>query len=203
MVEQALRMVQFEAWEAGPIENVVISNFSGRSMTPDDVPMEKVIYMDIQLHRRPEPTLGSIRNVVISGITAETQGRCVMTAQDGACIEDVTLRDIHLTYPGIEDASELAKTCRCSQNSNYNPIGQAMNSVVVAENVRRLRLENARAQMPPAGDGVPAMHGVFLRRVQDGVIDCPWLSSNKPGHEVPRQTESDVEVRAIGRQSAT
>lgn len=179
VVEQALRMVQLEMWEPGTIENVAIGNITGSTMTPDDVPMEKVIYMDIQQHRRPDPAeLGTIRNVVVSGVTATTRGRCVLTAQNGSMIEDVTLRDIILTYPEVEDAAELAKTCRCGQNSNYNLEAQAANAVLVAENVRRLNVQNLGARMPAAGGAVPAMRAVWMRGVEDAVLDAPFLHGN-------------------------
>lgn len=174
VVEQALRMIQLEMWNPGIIENVAISNISGRTMTPDDVPMEKVIYLDIQQHKRPEPTLGRIRNVVISGVTATTQGRCILTAQEGAWIEDVTLRDIGLTYPSIENATKLAKTNRSQQNSNFNPDARAAQAVLVAENVRRLNVQNLRAVLPPPPQVVPT-RATWLRNVTDAVIDTPHL----------------------------
>ncbi|MFP4105037.1 MAG: glycoside hydrolase family 28 protein [Phycisphaerae bacterium] len=201
VVEQALRMIQFEMWAPGFIENVTVNNITGRCMVPSEIPQEKVIYADIQHHGRgPDSELGSMRNIVISGITAETKGRGVLlTAADGAMIENVTIRDVHLTYPQMEDQTAQAKICKSSQNSNDNPWAQAMNSVVVAENVRGLWLENVRAQTPPAdGKMIPEYRAVAARNLQQGVIDCPWLASNGELDSVLLEACDDVDVRAIG-----
>lgn len=199
VIKQALRMVQFEMWEPGVIENVTISNLTGYTMTPHDVPMEKVIYMDIQHHRRTDGRLGHIRQVHIEGITAVTRGRCILTAAEGAFIEDVTLRSIHLRYPEIEDASELIKTNRSSQNNNDNPEARKQNAVLVAENVKRLRVEDLRARMPDADDSVPKMNAVWLAGVSDAVIDCPWLRPNYSVEPVESCRCSNIDLRAIGR----
>ncbi len=191
-------MVQIEMWEPGLIENVTIANLAGRTLT-GEVPMEKVVYIDIQQHRQTGAIeLGRVRGVTISGIAATTRGRLVLTAQKGALIEDVVLRDILLDYPEIEDAAELAKTCRSTQNSNWNPDAQRANAVLVAENVKGLRAENIVARMPRAGKGVPAMHGAWFRGVTEAVVDCPLLGANNPRLEPISMRRSKVAVRAIG-----
>ena len=199
VVEQAIRMIQLEMWEPGIIENVCISNISGRVMADEDIPMEKVIYCDIQQHLRDEPILGKIRNVVISNITAVTRGRIVLTAQDGASIDNITIRDVHMIYPEIEDSSELVKTARSSQNSNYSPETRGRNAAVVADNVTGLWLQNVQAQMPSAGDNTIAMHGAWLRNVSDSMIDCPWLTANKSGHADAKLVNcTDLDIRGLG-----
>jgi hypothetical protein len=198
VVEQALRMVQFEMWEEGTIENVVISNLSGSTMTPADVPMEKVIYLDIQRHRRPADCVpGHLRGVVLSGITARTRGRCVLTAMDGGMIEDVVIRDVLLDYPdGIESASQLSTTCRCGQNSNSNPAAQAADAVLVCDNVRGLRVHDLAARMPAAGGGVPAMHAIWARNTE-ALIDCPHLAPNGP-HPAVVEVDCALDLRTLG-----
>ncbi|MCC5827847.1 MAG: right-handed parallel beta-helix repeat-containing protein [Phycisphaeraceae bacterium] len=203
IIRQALRMVQFEMWNPGTIENVAISNLSGRTMTPEDVPMEKVIYMDIQHHGRTDGALGHMRNIHIEGITAVTRGRCIMTATEGAMISDVTLRGIHLRYPEIEDAAELIKTNRSSQNNNDNPEARKRNAVVVAENVHRLWMEDIRAAMPAAGTETPRMGGMWLSKVDQARIDCPWLAPNHQAEPIEQHECRDIDVRAIGRHEAS
>ncbi len=200
VIEQALRVVQLEMWSEGLIENVTVSNISGRTMIPDEIPQEKVIYCDIQHHGRgPDSPLGRMRGLVVSGMALETKGRIVLTAADGSQIEDVTLRDLDLRYPRLEDNRALAEINRSGQNSNDCPWGQRANAVVVAENVRRLWLSNVRAQLPAAGAGVPAWSAVAGRNLHDAVIDCPWLAPNSPSAEaVDIQRSANVEIRAIG-----
>lgn len=204
VVEQALRMVQIEMWNPGLIENVTVSNISGRCMVPDEITQEKVIYCDIQHHKRgPDSELGRMRGICISGITAETKGRCILTAGDGACIEDVTIRDVDLRYPRVEDNQRLAPENKSNQNSNSTPWGQAANAVVVAENVRGLWLQNLRARMPAAGGAVPAYRGIAARKLQQAVIDCPFLGSNSA--ELASDDLADcqaVDLRGLGAPGA-
>ncbi len=193
-VRQALRIVQIEMWESGIIENVAISNITGRTMA--DVPLERPIYLDIQQHGRPDPALGTLRNVTISNFAVTTRGRIMLTAQDGALIEDVTLRDIQLHYPGIEDASRTVPASRSTQMSNYNPESRAVNSVVVADNVRRFNLRNVSATFPEAPE--VGYHALFCRNVSEAIVDAPLLRPSRPGVDPIRQIDSTLDVRSIG-----
>ena len=210
VVRAALRMIQMEMWEAGTIENVAISNITGRTMS--QVPLERPIYLDIQSHGRKDPGLGTLRNIVISNFTAETRGRIVLTAKDGACIENVTLRDIHLRYPEIEDPRLTVNRMRSSQMSNDSPLSRDVRSAIVADNVRGLGLYNVVTTWPspdadpaekpdgqfPGIHGTLPMHAIWARRVRDAVVDCPGLAPSQPDVEALVQTESDIEVRALG-----
>lgn len=194
VIGQSLRMVQLEMWDPGIIENVTISNLTGYTMTPADVPMEKVIYLDIQHHKRTDGQLGHMRNIHIEGITAVTRGRCMLTATEGSQIDDVTLRGIHLRYPEIEDASELVKTNRSNQNNNDNPEARKQNAVLVAENVNRLLVDDLRATLPRVDSTNPKMDAIWLSKVNGARITCPWLKSNHEGEGVTIRDCMDVEL---------
>ncbi len=153
VVPKALRIVQLEMWEAGLIENVVITGVTGANMT--DIPLERPIYLDIQHHGRAEPSLGRMRNITISGLTCTTRGRILLTAADGAEIANVTLRDITLHYPEIEDPSISVPSSRSSQMSNDSPHSRAVRAAVVADNVRGLLIDNVVTVWPEA-DGSEA-----------------------------------------------
>ncbi len=210
VIRAALRMIQFEMWTDGVIENVTISNITGRTMS--QVPLERPIYMDIQSHRREDPGLGTLRNVVISGMVAETRGRIMLTAKDGACIEDVTLRDIQLRYPEIEDPQVTVPRMQSSQMSNDNPLSRAVRSAVIADNVRRLRLENISTVWPdpdqqqalqvdgmyPGIYNTLPMHGLWCRNVKQAVVDCPWLTASQPGIASLVQDGCEMDVRRMG-----
>jgi len=187
----ALRMIQIEMWEAGTVENVVVSNITGRNMT--EVPLERPIYMDIQQHGRPEPALGKLRNVLVSNFAATTRGRILLTAQDGSVIENVTLRDVHLSYPEIEDPAVTVPLSRSSQMSNYSPHSRAARAAMVVDNARQLQVHNLVTQWPQ--DAAVPMHGLWMRNVQGGVIDCPCLRASRPDVAVIHQTDSNVPVR--------
>ena len=121
----------------------------------------------------------------------------ILTACDGSLMEDVTLRDVHLRMPRLEDSAALARTTKGNQNNNDSPIGRATNAALVAENIQRLNVHNYSAALPAAGDGVPATHGAYLRRCR-GVIDCPYLAGNAPEAEALVQEDCDLHVRALG-----
>lgn len=152
VVPKALRIVQIELWSAGLVENVTISNVTGANMT--DIPLERPIYIDIQQHHREDETLGVVRNILIQNITALTRGRIMLTAQDGATIEDVTLRDIQLTVPEIEDPEVAVTSSRSQQMSNYSPETRSKRSVVIMDNCHRVQLSGISVRWPgsdPAG----------------------------------------------------
>ena len=194
VIKRALRMIQIEMWESGTIENIVFSNITGNTMT--DVPLERPIYIDIQQHRRPDGCeLGKIRNVLISNFSATTRGRVMLTAQDGAVIENVTLRDIHLRYPEIEDPQETVPPSRSSQMSNYSPHSRAVRSAVVADNVKGLQLHNVVTTWPE--DAKVPMHGLWCRNVSQSLIDAPYLGPSRTGVSAVELNGSTPTVRAV------
>jgi hypothetical protein len=191
VIRQALRAIQIEMWESGLIENVTFTNITGTTNCP--IPLQRAIYLDIQHHGRTDGQLGRMRNVLISNVALTTRGRIVATAADGACIDGLVLRDIHLTYPAIEDASVTVPQYRSGQMSNDCPESRAVNAVLVADNVRRLVVDNIQATWPndpgnPADATAdtetnphhtnPPMHALFLRNCT-GVVDVPLLTAHR------------------------
>ncbi len=210
VVKQALRIVQLEMWEAGCIENIVISNVAGANLT--DIPLERPIYLDIQQHRRSDPALGTMRNITISGVTCRTRGRIVMTAQDGATIENVTLRDITLVFPDIEDPEISVTSSRSQQMSNYSPESRSVRAAIVADNVDGLVLENVVTRWPDSPDRsdaetrfngdlrkqqsvVPtlAMHALFARRSRNVFLNSPGLTACEGAERIETSESSVIE----------
>ena len=62
---------------------------------------------------------GKIRNVQIKNFTCETQGRILITPDEGELLEDVVLENIYIRYPLIEQPNlshympEVAILLRC------------------------------------------------------------------------------------------
>lgn len=213
VIKAALRMIQIEMWDTGTIENITFTNITGRTMTP--VPLERPIYLDIQSHTRSDPGLGVMRDIVISNFVAETRGRIVLTAKNGAAIENVTLRDVTLRYPEIEDPKFTVNKMRSSQMSNSNPLSRDVRSAVVADNVKGLRIHNLVTIWPDANadpaeladaafpgiHGQLPMHALWCRNVQ-GVVDSPGLTASQAGVVPAILTNSSVDIRAIGTLAA-
>lgn len=208
VVKAAIRMIQLEMWEPGIIENITISNISGKTMAP--VPLERPIYMDIQHHGRTDGALGHIRNIVVTNLVAETRGRIMLTAADGATIENVTLRDIHLRYPEIEDPEFTVKHMRSGQMSNDSPETRDRRAAVIADNVTGLELINLQTTWPLATTPVEEvvdgpwpglyhnlpMAALLCRNVHDAIVDCPRLRPNLDG-ETLIERNSRLTIRAL------
>lgn len=217
IVRQALRAFQIEMWEAGLIENVVVSNITGTTAT--EIPLQRALYIDIQHHGRTDGALGTCRNIQFSNIALTTRGRCLFTAADGAVIEDVVLRDVHLSYPTIENAAETVPTYNSSQMSNDAPEARAINAMVVASNCDRLQLHNVFATWPGEGTNTagdpdansdlnphhndPAMHGAWLRNCQRTLIDSPFLAPFRTEDGAERIVAIDSSIHDRGTFAAS
>lgn len=195
VIRQALRAVQIEMWDAGLVENIVVNGLSGTCDA--DVPLQRAIYVDIQHHGRSDGALGRCRNLIFSQITLRCRGRSMLTAADGAVIEHVSMRDVQIIYPTIEDPQRSLAAQPSSQMSNDCPETRDKPAAVVCDNVRYLVLDNVRAIWPdehaesesqaantainPFHGSIP-MHALWLRRVQGAVINCPFLQAHDPHH---------------------
>ena len=174
----SLRLITIEMWDAGSVQNVLYNNICGANLPQPGVTCERPIYLDIQQFHRPTAELGTIRNVMCSNVICTTRGRIVLTAQDGAKLENIMLRDVHLDVPAIEDPRQAVPAARSWQNSNFNPETRAAPAALVADNVRGLILDNVSVTWPT--DNSVAMHGLCLRNVEDATFNSPRLRANRP-----------------------
>jgi polygalacturonase len=176
-VRNAIRMVQIIMWDGGVVEHVVISNLTGRALTT--IGTDRVIHFDVQQHNGENPTLGILRHVLVNNVTCETRGRILLTAQDGGTMHDITLRDIRLVYPEVEDPAVTIPASRSVQLSNFSPAARVARAAVVADNVSQLVLDNIVAHWPsdPARMAAP-MHGLWTRRLAGARINCPDLRAS-------------------------
>jgi len=179
-VRNAIRMIQIIMWDGGTVEHVTFSNINGRAMT--SIGTDRAIHFDIQQHNGENPQLGTMRHIVASNITCETRGRILLTAQDGATMEDITLRDIRLVYPEVEDPAVAIPRSRSVQLSNFSPEARVARAAVVADNISGLVLENVAVKWPAEAALVPApMHGLWGRKLRDARVNCPSLHASSLG----------------------
>lgn len=204
VVNRALRMVQIELWTAGLVENVVISNMTGATMT--DIPLERPLYIDIQHHERTDGALGGVRNIQIRGISAITRGRCLFTAADGATIEGLILDGIQLTYPEIEDPEISVTSSRSQQMSNSSPESRSKRSAFVFDNVNNALVSHVQIRWPESDKAdkagelrggydrgqlsedkrkldslaeEPAMNAFLFRKSSRISVDAPFVEGNR------------------------
>lgn len=193
VARRSLRVIQLQLWSSGWVENVVFSNIVGRTYPTERVTCERPIYIDIQEFKKPDQPLGRVRNIQFSNITCTTRGRILITAQDGAVVENVTLRDIHLDIPEIEDPAEAVPKARSMQLSNFSPEARVARAAAVFDNVRDLRVHGLSVRWPDQAD-VP-MSALWFRNVR-AAIDAPFLTPSQPGLETAVSRNSEVSFRA-------
>lgn len=181
VVKKALRMMQVEMWCPGTIERTVFSGIMGRTFPDEDVENERPIYVDIQEQLRRGGTLGQVRDIVFRDVLCESRGRLVMTAQDGTRIDGVTLDNVLVSVPDVEDPAVTVPRATSLQLSNHSPDTRAVRAAVVADNIDRLTLRDVEYRWPDAAQ-VP-MHGLCLRNVTELIDASPRL----------RSTDEDVE----------
>ena len=188
------RMVGIGIWDGGTVENVVVSNITGDTLA--HYSFQRPLQLEVkQLHSLPQTRpLGVIRNVTVAGLNARTQGRILITAQEGATIENIALRDIRLDIVYLEDNSllQMDSTWGSNQLANMNLEARRQPAAVVLENVRNLDLSGLRIHWPPPGassrapagpqrpDGSPhpAFSALWARNVTGACVDIPTATSS-------------------------
>lgn len=168
VVYESSRAIALYSHEGAEVEDVVISNIVCDTRSP--LMVNRPIQLD--LRRSPEGVLGCIRNVSISNVIARTDGRIIMTAAPGAMLENITLRDIHLIYPTVDDPDPIAREMKSGQFCIANPEAGVARAAVVAENIKDLVVDGLRVTWPdgpcPAEwrfplKGANGMHRLFER----------------------------------------
>jgi len=185
VVKKSLRMIQVEMWFPGRVERANFSGISGCTLPDDEVENERPIYIDIQEQLREGGELGEISDMVFRDILCESRGRILVTAQDGSRIDGVTLENVTVNVPEIEDPAETVPRATSMQLSNHSPQTRAARAAVVADNVDGLNLRDVEYRWPES-PAVP-MHGLCLRNVT-GLIDAsPGLCAS--GYGIERMLE--------------
>ncbi|TVR18177.1 MAG: hypothetical protein EA401_00025 [Planctomycetota bacterium] len=146
------RAVGLYSVQGAVIENIAVDNVVCDTRT--DLMFTRPIHMDLRHGSQDSPS-GAIRNVRIAGLLAETNGRCLLTAESGAVLEDIILRDVVLRYPCIDDPVVQGQSHGGSQFSNTTPWARVERAALVAENVRRLMIDGLFIHWPTQGAGAP------------------------------------------------
>lgn len=135
----------------GITENISVSNIVFESNTP--IIFTRPIHIDLRRQRDTTRQIGIVRNIGISNFTARTQGRILITAEEGGFIENLSLSDIKLQYQYFEDPGVYAKNPASDQSSNKSPEARVAKAALAAENVKNLWINNLQIIWP--GDKVP------------------------------------------------
>ncbi|MGC9452125.1 MAG: glycoside hydrolase family 28 protein [Oceanipulchritudo sp.] len=206
------RMIGIGIWNGGTVEDVTISNITGDTLA--HYSFQRPIQMEVKqsAHLPQTNPLGAIRNVTLSGFNARTQGRILITAQEGATIENISLRDIRLDIVHLEDNTLLKMDPDWGSNqlANRNLEARRQPAAIVLENLRNLDLHGLRVTWPPAGapsqakggpqrphdSPDPAFSVLWARNVSGAHVHAPSTGPSDPSAPaaVIANCEGDIEV---------
>ncbi len=172
-VYQTNRAVALYAVQPGLIENVVV----GHITCDTDGPMtfNRPVHIDARRGERADGP-GTIRNVQISNMACRTDGRILLTAADGAIVQNVLLRDVRMTYPVVDDPVPYGASGHGSQASLHSPEARVAPAALVADGLRGLVVDNLMldwpdAQVPGDASGDAAAAWFNRRRAGNGTFD--------------------------------
>jgi hypothetical protein len=172
------------AESAGTVEDIVVDNIITDSRAP--LLYNRPIHLSLYL---PEPGAGGrngdwmhqekkqydyegrkprLRNVTITNFHAKTGGRILMTAGDGYAIENLTLRNVNLTYPWIEDPVPHVDEVTSSQFAPVKRAAKVAKAAIVTENIHNFVLDNVMINWPETEE-VPA-DWQFPKKIANGTL---------------------------------
>lgn len=182
------RMFAIGMWEGGFVEDIVVTGIVGDTL--ESAPLARPIHLDVKQHAREEGTsIGRLRNVQISNFVARTEGRILMTCQNGGTLENVTLRDVRLDITRVEDPDPISppdgKT-GSTQYSNFNLEARKQRAALVVENARDLVVDGLHISWPEDQEKDITFRSIWARNVKGGYIHAPlakgWGSADESGH---------------------
>lgn len=141
------------------------------------------------------PAMGKVRRVCLSDLTLRTDGRILLSAAPGGMLENISLCDIRIVMPWIEDPHEIPDDADPLQGSITCPEMRRARAAVSAENIDGLSVKGLTCDWPeePPGEGftpkhkngklvrdprkdfepMPAMQALWARNVQGLEVDIP------------------------------
>jgi hypothetical protein len=144
-VRAASRLFAIYIRDGATAEDITVSNIVGTTKAP------LVLNRPIQLmvtKRRDYSPLGTIKNVFIDNIICKTDGRVLMTADEGGTIENVRIMNMHLEYPFIEDPVPVGQLIKSQQFPQQHQEMIKARGAIVAKNMKDLRIDNLTIDWP-------------------------------------------------------
>jgi hypothetical protein len=137
------------AFDGATIEQVTVSNIT--CDTDSGFIMNHPIHLDTR-KRKDDSKLSTIRDIVVSGFSAKTDGRLLLTAADGCTIDGIQLRGVQLSYPLFCDPAPLAPGIGSAQCSKHSPEARGAQAAVVCDGVTDLLLDGLQIRWPTSKD---------------------------------------------------
>lgn len=178
VVYHSSRAVGIYNFKGATFEDIVISNL----VCDDDneLNLNRPIHIDLRHETKkgwggvsPTGHAGIVRRVQIHNVIAKTRGRILLTNADGGTLEDITLRDVTLHYPEVEDPQEVAHLSKSAQLSLHSPEAKAARAALVADGVDNLRVYDLQLKWPKKQKGPAFAAGWF--RDSSAILNCPGI----------------------------
>lgn len=164
VVHGSSRMVGVYVFEKGVYSNIRFQNITGDTRV--GLIQNRPIHVEARARRRYTDQPGAIRDLVVDGFSAETDGRVLITATPECPVRGVSLRNISLRYPMIYDNAITADVAKSRQFSQKHPEARRARAVLVVEGVEDLSVDDLRVAWPADGDPPPEWR--FEQRLQNG-----------------------------------
>ena len=147
IINKSSRAIGIYVKDGAIYDRITITNITANT----NVPLIFNRPIQIMVNQWKDTTrIGGIRNVFISNFICETEGRILLTCQKGGFIENVTMRDITLRYPMIEDPKPMSSSTTSGQFPKFkdHPEAGGAQAAVVVENITNLIIDNLQIQWP-------------------------------------------------------
>ena len=178
-VRAASRLFAIYVRDGGTVEDVSVSNIVGSTKAP--LVLNRPIQMMIT-KRNENSKLGQIRNVMIDQIICKTDGRLLITADDGSSIDNLSISKLHLDYPFIEDPVTVGKDIKSGQFPLEQQHLIQKEAAVVLKNLNNFQLSGLTITWP--GSAVPTNWQIPVR-----LINGDFNLKFEHDYTSPRQTE--------------
>ncbi|MFW5870025.1 MAG: glycoside hydrolase family 28 protein [Candidatus Sumerlaeota bacterium] len=171
VVHQSSRAFEIVVFDGGNVEDVTVSGLVVD--TNIGVTMTRPLHIDCAKRRagynplpeRTEYALGRVRRVSFSDITISTDGRILLTAADGTCLDQISLRNIQVHMPWIEDPRAVDKLSDGMQSSNGSPEARLARAAIVAKDIKNLLIDGFSISYPERPVGEDYMPKIEKREV--------------------------------------
>lgn len=124
----------------------------------------------------------SMENITITNFTARTEGRILVTAEEGRYIKNLVMQNITLSYPWVENPVPYVDEVTSSQFAPVKQSAKTATAAVVLENVENLALDNLVVDWPQT-DSVPE-EWQFKKKIANGTLKSFYPTYGK-AVEVP------------------
>ena len=161
----------------GMLENITITNISGNTNA-------KLVFnrpIQLMVERDEKGVIGGIRNLVVSNLSCNTDGRLLVTCDEGGVMDNLTFRDITLDYPWVEDPKPINRGARSNQFPRQadHADANAARAAVVIKNASRVNLQNIVVNWPDNAGQVP-LDWRHPERIENGTTRIHTYAYTKP-----------------------